>query len=272
MPIVAGAKDQQEWKWQDLSGDDIIKRNRELMKQLDWETSMKQKEPDQRKGIPPPSPQKPPSEGAELIELVRPDDISLGRRALIDLIRQRRSRRDYTEESLSVEELSFLLWATQGVQQVLNRGRTMRTVPAGGALHPFETYLIIRRVEKIQSGIYRYLPLEHRLTKIRELDLGISKQLQEAIPGDFVRDAAVVFLWTVIPYRKEWRYGTIAYKDILLDAGHVCQNLYLACEAIQAGTCAILSYNQMKADALLNVDGEDEYTVYTATVGKIEVV
>ena len=76
---------------------------------------------------------------------------------------------------------------------------------------------------------------------------------------------------TQVPERTEWRYAEASYKVIALDAGHVCQNLYLACEAIDAGTCAIAAYNQTLADELLGVDGTNEFTVYIAPVGKIPV-
>ena len=68
----------------------------------------------------------------------------------------------------------------------------------------------------------------------------------------------------------EWRYGLAAHKVIALDAGHVCQNLYLACEAIGAGTCAIAAYNQNAMDRLLDVDGREEFTVYLAPVGMLD--
>lgn len=252
-----------------MSGKELINRNRGLMKQLDWEEMLTIAEPDQRKGVPPPSPQKPYPEDATLIELVRPENMTLGKIPLIGAIIQRRSRRNYTEESLSIQELSFLLWSTQGVQQVLNRGRTMRTVPAGGALHPFETYLIVSRVEGLQPGVYRYLALEHRLFFLSRGGSGLSERVKEAIPGEFVSNAAVLFIWAAIPYRKEWRYSIIAFKDILIDARHVCQNLYLSCEAVGAGTCAILSYDQKKTDAIIGVDGKDEFTLYIASVGKV---
>jgi len=80
--------------------------------------------------------------------------------------------------------------------------------------------------------------------------------------------AAVTFVWTAIPYRMEWRYGLAAHRVILLDAGHVCQNLYLACEAIGAGTCAAAAYDQEKIDGLLGLDGKDEFVIYLAPVGK----
>ena len=82
--------------------------------------------------------------------------------------------------------------------------------------------------------------------------------------------AAVTFIWTAVPYRMEWRYSLAAHKVIALDAGHVCQNLYLACEAVGAGTCAIAAYDQQELDELLGLDGDTEFAVYLAPVGKIK--
>jgi SagB-type dehydrogenase family enzyme len=85
----------------------------------------------------------------------------------------------------------------------------------------------------------------------------------------FVGSASAVFIWTAIPYRMEWRYGQAAHKVIAIDTGHVCQNLYIACEAIGAGTCAIAAYNQELMDKLVRVDGDDEFVIYLAPVGKV---
>ncbi len=74
----------------------------------------------------------------------------------------------------------------------------------------------------------------------------------------------------VFPYRMEWRYGLTAHKVIALDAGHVCQNLYLACEAVGAGTCAVAAYHQQLMDRLVRVDGSEEFVIYLAPVGKIQ--
>ncbi len=84
----------------------------------------------------------------------------------------------------------------------------------------------------------------------------------------FSGKSAVFFIWAVIPYRTEWRYSIISYRTIPIEAGHICQNLYLACEAINAGTCAILAYDQKGIDELIGVDGEEEFTIYVAPVGK----
>jgi SagB-type dehydrogenase family enzyme len=79
----------------------------------------------------------------------------------------------------------------------------------------------------------------------------------------------VVFIWTAIPYRTEWRYGPVSPKLIALDAGHACQNLYLAVEAVGAGTCGIGAYDQELSDRMCGVDGRDEVVIYMAPVGKV---
>lgn len=85
----------------------------------------------------------------------------------------------------------------------------------------------------------------------------------------FAGQAAVTFIWTALPERTEWRYAEASYKVIALDAGHACQNLYLACQAVSCGTCAIAAYSQTLVDELLGVDGRDEFAVYLAPVGKL---
>ena len=227
------------------------------------------------RGLPPPPIQQPYPADAKLIDLVNPAQLRVGNVPLATVINQRRSRRTYTPDSLTNEELSFLLWSTQGISKVEknDKGQVVnhfRTVPSGGARHPFETYLIIHRVERLAPGIYRYLPIEHKLLLIRE-----EKDLPEAVADacygqDNARQAAVVFIWSAIPYRTEWAYGYLAPKLIAVDAGHVCENLYLAAESIGAGACAMLGYDQTKLDKLIGVDGQSEFAFYVASVGKVE--
>lgn len=225
----------------------------------------------QSKGLPRPAPEKPFPDDARLIELVDPSDLTVGDVSIKEVIRKRRSRRKFTDEPLSLEELSYLLWATQGVTKAANLRDgvlTYRTVPAGGALQPFETYLAVNRVTGVEPGLYRYLPMEHKLLFMRsEPDL-----MERAAIGcagqEFVATSAVVFIWACVPYRKEWRYAAASHKIIAQDSGHLCQNLYLAAESIGAGTCAIGAYFQDEMDTLLGVDGEDEFTIYVAPVGK----
>jgi SagB-type dehydrogenase family enzyme len=248
-----------------------------------WETWEKQSS-DQRKGVKPPSCEKPYPENAVLIDLISPENFTVGQIPLIKAIRQRRSRREYSQEALNLEELSFLLWAAQGVDQKATHDfRTwlagavgipvddvptlLRTVPSGGACHPFENYLMVNRVEGLQPGVYRYLSLEHKLLFLYGGE-ALQAKIEGKLPTMYMR-SAVVFIWTVIPYRSEWRYTVVAPKMMAQESGHICQNLYLACEAIGAGTCAVGGYSQKLMDELLGVDGEEEFTIYVAPVGKM---
>jgi SagB-type dehydrogenase family enzyme len=145
----------------------------------------------------------------------------------------------------------------------------LRTVPSAGARHAFETYLCVSNVDELQPGIYRYLPVEHELAHVVSV-ADLPERITTATLGQaFAGQSACTFVWTAIPYRMEWRYGLAAHRVILMDAGHLCQNLYLASAAVGAGTCAIAAYHQELMDRLLGVDGVDEFTVYLAPVGKI---
>jgi len=225
---------------------------------------------EQSRGILPPPMEKPYNANAVIIDLIKPGewtdikDISVEK-----AISQRKSRRSYTEDSIRLEELSFLLWSTQGLRKQGNRKNNFRTVPSAGCRHALETYIAVFRVEELPKAIYRYLPLSHQLLEFEvheNLEILISRV---AFGQSFAGKSAVTFIWTTIPARMEWRYGKASYKVIAMDAGHVCQNLYLACESIGAGTCAIAAYDQELADEVLGLDGDEEFTIYMAPVGKI---
>ena len=224
------------------------------------------------KGLEAPPIQKPYPKDAKLIDLVAPSELSLGKNiTLTDAINNRVSRRFFTGAPLSLEELSYLLWCTQGIKKVMPNGiNSKRTVPSGGALHPFETYLAIQHVMGIEPGLYRYLPIEHKLLPIIENKPDIMKTVRNLLHGQRLVDhCAVVFIWTTRPAKTEWKYGRDSLKDILISVGHICQNLYLACEAIPAGTCAVVAYSQDKLDEYLQIDGYNEISLYTAPVGKV---
>lgn len=225
---------------------------------------------DQQKRLPPPPLQRPCPEDAPLIDLAPPEALDVGDVPVQAAIGHRQSHRRFTDAALSLEELAFLTWATQGVHKVWRDGVAVRrTVPSAGARHPFETYLAVNRVGDLAPGLYRYLSLEHKLCRL-ETDAACAQKVALACNHQtFIGTAAVVFIWVAIPYRTEWRYSIISPKLIALDAGHVGQNLYLACEAIDAGTCAIAAYNQTALDELLGVDGEEAFAVYVAPVGKV---
>ena len=226
---------------------------------------------DQRRGIARPPVEKAYDPQASLIALPPPTEVALLKPHILDCIRDRKSRRQYTDQRLSLHELSYLLWATQGLRGgTADRAHMFRTVPSGGARHPFETYLAVMRVESLAQGIYRYLPVEHKLLHLFPVEDLPTELTVGTLDQPFVGRAAVTFIWSAIPYRCEWRYTIESKKLIAQDSGHMCQNLYLACESIGCGTVAIGAYHQQAMDRLLQLDGEDEFVVYVAPVGRVE--
>lgn len=230
-----------------------------------WEL-LREFESDERAGKPPPELQKPCLGGSvRKLPGIKPDQHD--RLSLSEAVFRRRSVRSFSDEPLSLRNLSFLLWATQGVRRVIGEGRaSLRTVPSGGARHALETYLFCYRIADLSPGIYRYLPLDHAVCRLGELPPA-GRLASAAVGQSFLEQGAVTFAWTALPYRMEWRYGPVSHKIIALDAGHVCQNLYLACQEIGAGTCAIGAYCQDSCDQLLGLDGDEEMVVYMAPVG-----
>jgi len=225
---------------------------------------------EQSRGLPPPPKQLPAPPDAARVDL--PDGAAalarLARLPVGEAIAHRESVRRFTAAPLTLEELAALLWATQGVRRVLSPAVALRTVPSAGARHSFETYLAVNRVETLPAGLYRYLPFDGQLVQLA-IDPQIGLRAAAACLGQrFVSQAAVTFFWTAIPARMEWRYDLAAHKVIALDAGHVCQSLYLSCESLGLGTCAIAAYDQEACDRLLGVDGDEEFTLYLAPVGR----
>ena len=222
----------------------------------------------QSRGIPQPPLELPIPEGAELIPLKQPIDLNMPVIDLRTAIEQRKTWRKYTEESLTMDELSYLLWTTQGVKTVTNRPVTFRTVPSAGARHAFETYLLINHVEGLEPGLYRYVAMEHALLPLKK-DEALPAQLSTAcLKQSKIARSAVSFFWVAVQERMYWRYGERGYRYLHLDAGHVCQNLYLVAEVMNCGVCGIAAFDDDLLNTTLELDGEDMFVVYAASLGK----
>ena len=102
-----------------------------------------------------------------------------------------------------------------------------------------------------------------------EISPGVADRLMEAcLRQVIVRDSAVTFIWSCVIYRMAWRYSEQDYRLVHLDAGHVCQNVYLAAEQINCGACAIGAFDDELMAGLLGIDGVEEFVIYCATVGR----
>ena len=204
----------------------------------------------------------------EPIELPDPGSVLLAQPGLREAVESRSSLRSFAQEPLALGELAYLLWCTQGVKRVIPGRATFRTVPSAGARHPFETIVLVNRVDGLQAGLYQYASLEHQLVPVAA-DPEIADKLAAACYGQqMVKASAATFFWVAERYRMTWRYGERGIRYIHLDAGHVCQNLYLAAESIGCGACAIAAFYDEQVNPLLGLDGEDRFVVYLAPVGK----
>lgn len=225
-------------------------------------------QPPQDQGLPQPPLELPLDPDAPLFALPAPASLDIAPVDLRAAVEGRRTVRRYTGQPLSLAELSYLLWLTQGVKEVTRRPATLRNVPSAGARHAFETYLLVNRVDGLEAGLYRFAASQHALLRL-EAPPAIREQVTEAcFQQGQVANSAVTFLWAAVSERMTWRYVERGFRYLLLDAGHVCQNLYLAAEAVGCGVCAIAAYDDDRLNQALGLDGEDQWVVYVASLGK----
>ncbi|WAI00506.1 SagB/ThcOx family dehydrogenase [Methanogenium organophilum] len=223
----------------------------------------------QMMGIPQPPVELPCPGNGEAIRLPAPASVTVPHIDLRDAILHRESRRSYRKEPITLDELSFLLWCTQGVKREVTGEYTFRTVPSAGARHAFETYVLVNNVEGVAPGLYRYLAIEHLLAEV-SAEPGITNKIFHAcLYQQFAKKNAVTIIWTAVPDRMTWRYSERGYRYLFLDAGHACQNLYLGAEAVGCGVCAIGAFDDEAMNQILGLDGETQFVIYIAAVGKI---
>jgi SagB-type dehydrogenase family enzyme len=186
--------------------------------------------------------------------------------ALWEVMRRRRSVREFGREKISRAAVSQLLWAAQGITAT-QHGYALRTAPSAGALYPVETYLVVHAVETIDPGLYHYNVRAHALEQIKVGDFRLAAA-QAALDQDMVYEAGLVFVWTAVFQRSKWKYGQRAYRYVYLDAGHIAQNVALAAIALGLGSCQIAALYDDEVNALLGVDGKTESTIYMTVAGE----
>ena len=195
----------------------------------------------------------------ELILL--PKDFLKGRLSVFDAIETRRSIRDYSEEPITMKELSTLLYTTQGITQ---KGR--RAAPSAGALYPIETYIIVNNVQELAKGLYHYVPGEHALRVVKSGDFGAIMRAM-SLGQSSLEKAAVDFVWTAVFKRTTSKYDERGIMYIYMEAGHISENLYLQANSLGLGVVAIGAFDNNAVNEFIGVDGEEEAVIYINSVG-----
>lgn len=199
------------------------------------------------------------------IELPPFDSDSVTPLSLNEVLKKRKSIRRFSDKSLTLQQLSYLLWASTGIQRK-EWGHEFRTAPSAGALYPIETYVIVHKVESLERGVYHYNIKDHLLEQLTQGDF--RRAITNAALGqDICLECAVVFVWTAVFYRMKWKYSQRAYRYIYLDAGHIAQNLALASVSLGLGSCQIGAIFDDEVNKILDVDGTEESAIYLSVVG-----
>ena len=184
---------------------------------------------------------------------------------LSDVLQSRRSRRTYASRPVIREQVGALLWAAQGVTAMAGRLK-LRTSPSAGGLYPVETYVVIQNVTGIPPGLYHLNIRDWCLEQLQQGDFS-ARVAQAGLGQGFMAQAGLNVIWTSILRRNMAKYGHRGLRYVFLDAGHICQNLLLAAEALSLGACAVGAFFDDELNALLDLDGREESAVYSASVG-----
>jgi SagB-type dehydrogenase family enzyme len=213
-------------------------------------------------------------EGQDVVVLPEPDRI--GGASLWKTIQTRRSHRKYSADPLSLEELSQLLFATVGISEIMELTRPdgtdvrypLRVAPSGGARYCVETYLDIQNIEDLDSGIYHYYVPEHQLVRLKT-KRDRMELIHTCLDQDWMEPTPVVFIFTSIFYRQQWKYKTRGARYAYMEAGSISENLYLAATGMGLGTCAIGAFYDEAIHSYLQVDGENEFVTLVHPVGRL---
>jgi SagB-type dehydrogenase family enzyme len=202
----------------------------------------------------------PSQEQAEVINLPEPrydSDVSIEQSLL-----NRRSTRSYTGEPLTLQEVSQLLWAAQGITDP----RGFRTAPSAGALYPLELYLVVGDVEDLIPGVYRYEPDGHQLVITMDGDKR-AELASAALEQSSVREGAISIVFTAVYERTTGKYGERGIRYVHMEAGHAAQNLCLQATAMGLGIVTVGAFNDEQVAELLNLP-ENEQPLYVIPIGR----
>ena len=182
---------------------------------------------------------------------------------------RRRSLRNFLETPISIDDLGFLLWATQGITTTIGE-YGLRAAPSAGALYPIETYVVVRAVETIPQGIFHFNVKNFTLELLKDGSSCVHDLFEATFYQEMVRLAAVNFVWSAIIQRSAFKYYERAYRYIYEDVGHISENLQLACAALdKIGCTANGAFYDDRVASLLDLDITKEPVLLMASVGAV---
>ena len=184
--------------------------------------------------------------------------------SLESVLAKRRSVRDFRDAHLSLEEVSQLLWAAQGITGT-NGGRT---APSAGALYPLEVYLVVGKVASLEARVYHYRPTSHTLL-VRFTGDKQAALAKAAFGQESVRDASAVLVFSAVHARTEQKYGKRSSRYVHMEAGHAAQNVCLQATALGLGAVPVGSFEDEAVHKTLGLPSEEK-VLYLIPVGRIE--
>jgi len=174
----------------------------------------------------------------------------------------RRSVRQYRDEALTLEQVSQLLWAAQGVSDAAGH----RTAPSAGGLYPLEVYLVAGKVDDLEAGVYHYLPREHSIVRVASGDIRTAIA-SAALDQRWIQDAPVILVIAAVYERTQVKYGDRTVRYVNMEVGAAAQNVYLQAESLGLGTVMVGAFYELRVQSAMELE-EDVVPLALMPVGK----
>ena len=184
------------------------------------------------------------------------------------VLRERRSKRNFLDVPMTLDQLNCLLWGSQGIVRDMGDYQ-LRTAPSAGALYPIETYLVVNRVEGLEPGLYHLDVRGWALEGIRMGDLA-DAACAALLDQEAVRASGVTFLWTCVLERCLAKYYERAFRYVWWDVGHISENVSLVATALGLGAVCMGAWYDSLVHELLGIDGKGHFSALTTAVGTIQ--
>ncbi len=177
-------------------------------------------------------------------------------------MRERRSRRTFTEQALTLREVSQILWAAYGITQPQDDPAFLRggfkTAPSAGALYPLEVYLVAGNVEELTPGVYKYIPTGHKIKRVVKNDMRQALSAA-ALSQEMIGDAPAGLVYTAVFRRTTTKYGERGRKRYVpMEVGFSAENVYLQAEALGLGTCMVGAFEDEAVSDVLQLPPDEE--------------